>query len=71
MKPRTQAERAVGAFNEGMQAFEDGYSDDVNPYHRGTMAYHEWEMGWDCAYELGYRELKSNELDKVLDGRRS
>jgi ribosome modulation factor len=65
--PTQQAERAVGAFNEGQQAYEDGYSDDVNPYQFGTALYTEWETGWDAAFELGYREYKSNEQDKWLD----
>ena len=39
----------MSAFDEGYQAFRDGYADDLNPYQAGTFLYAEWEKGWDTA----------------------
>ena len=47
--PSLIAEQAVSAFNEGYDAFRDGYSDDLNPYQAGTFLYADWEKGWDTA----------------------
>ena len=70
-EPNKQAEKAVGAFNEGFEAFLEGLSDDTNPYQNGTALHYEWESGWDSAYEIYYREVQSDEKDKELLKRRT
>ena len=62
---RTDEEIAV--FNEGYRAYQDGFSDDVNPYQFGTALHNSWEYGWDAAFELGYRGFVKDQQDKLLD----
>ena len=61
------------AFTEGYEAYERGdevwqnaYVDSTNPEEAG-----DWREGWLKAAEVYAREADSNDLDKVLDGRRS
>lgn len=35
---------------EGFRAFQDGISEDKNPYDKGTDAYEFWEQGWYDAW---------------------
>ena len=58
------------AFQQGRDAFLDGYADDLNLYQRGTMLYDEWERGWDHESSEHYREVKSDELDRQMLRRR-
>lgn len=59
------------AFDEGAQAFFDGYADDANPYQAGTALHEEWEHGWDHEYNLHYREVVSDERDRKMLQRRT
>ena len=70
-EPSLIAEQAVSAFNEGVQAYNDGYSDDVNPYQFGTSLFDEWEQGWDHEFNKHYREWQSDERDKQMINRRT
>lgn len=40
----------MSPFDEGAQAFLEGYADDLNPYQAGTALAEEWSRGWDTAY---------------------
>ena len=69
--PDGKVELGVAIFNEGMAAFLEGYSDDLNPYDAGSWKAEEWQTGWDAGYELHYREVQSDERDRELLKRRT
>jgi hypothetical protein len=53
----------VIAYAQGRAAFLDGYSDDLNPYQRGTALYDDWEAGWDHEHSEHFAEVVSDALD--------
>lgn len=34
------------AYQQGVEAFEAGFSDTYNPYPIGSVEYHSWNKGW-------------------------
>ena len=40
----------MSPFDEGAQAFLDGYADDLNPYQSGTALAAAWIDSWDAEY---------------------
>jgi len=50
------------AFNSGREAFRVGHLD--NPNKKETIAYKEWQAGFDHEYFLNLKELQSNTKGK-------
>jgi hypothetical protein len=49
-------------FNTGYDGFK--YNRPVNPFHKDTMQFREWNRGFDRAYFDNLKRVKDNEFKK-------
>ena len=68
MIKKTRASRGLGKYdaplkvqyNMGYDGFR--YNRHVNPFHKDTMQYREWNRGFDKAYFDNLKRVKDNEM---------
>jgi len=52
-------------YREGLKAYENKMSVDMNPYEVGTEEHYQWEQGWyDAAYNDDFVEYYTDEFEE-------